>query len=81
MSGVWQFFKKDNVSLKVICVLCKKQYVNPGSSTTNMWNHLKHKHNSKFIELNRIRMGLSKSVPDQGGSLDEDEQVKYYEHF
>lgn len=72
MSEVWQVFRKDDVSLKVMCMLCNKWYVNHGSSTTNMWNHLKLKHKSKYIELDRIRKGLSSSVFDQGLSLNED---------
>lgn len=73
MSEVWQVFKKDDLSLKVVCLLCNKRYVNTGSSTTNMWNHLKFKHKSKFLELDRIRMGLSDSVFYQAVSQDEDE--------
>jgi len=27
--------------------------------TTNLWNHLKFKHKNKFIELDRLRRGVS----------------------
>ncbi|XP_060882143.1 E3 SUMO-protein ligase ZBED1-like [Metopolophium dirhodum] len=76
MSEVWQVFSKDDAGLKVKCSICKKKYANPGSSTTNMWNHLKFKHKPKFIELDRIRMGLSGSAFNQdvfNVSIDEDE--------
>jgi hypothetical protein len=73
MSEVWQVFRKDDDALKVMCMLCNKWYVNIGSSTTNMWNHLKYKHRSKYIELDRIRKGLSSSVFHQDVSLNEDE--------
>jgi len=76
MSEVWQVFSKDDAGLKVKCSLCKKKYANPGSSTSNMWNHLKFKHKPKFIELDRIRMGLSGSAFNQdvsNVSIDEDE--------
>jgi BED zinc finger len=73
MSDVWHVFKKDDVGLKVICSLCNKRYVNSGSSTTNMWNHLKFKHKSKFIELDNIRRGLSGSTFNHSISIDNDE--------
>ncbi|KAL4130609.1 hypothetical protein QTP88_008030 [Uroleucon formosanum] len=71
MSEIWQVFKKDDGG-KVICVSCNKKYANPGSSTTNMWNHLRFKHKPKFLELDRLRRGLS-GVFDQGASIDNDE--------
>jgi len=76
MSEVWQVFSKDDAGLKVTCSICKKKYANPGSSTTNMWNHLKFKHKPKCIELDRIRMGLSGSAFNQdvfNVTIDEDE--------
>jgi hypothetical protein len=73
MSEIWQVFKKDDDALKVICMLYNKRYVNPGLSATNIWNHLKYKHRSKYIELDRTRKGLSSSALDQGVSLSEDE--------
>lgn len=72
MSEIWQVFKKDDGG-KVICVSCNKKYANPGSSTTNMWNHLRFKHKPKFLELDRLRRGLSGGVFDQGASIDNDE--------
>lgn len=73
VSDVWQIFKKDDVSLKIVCTLCNKQYANSGSSTTNMWNHLKFKHKSKCVELDQIRKGFSRSVFSQGLFVDKDE--------
>jgi hypothetical protein len=67
MSEVWQIFKKDELNSKVICNLCNKQYKNAGSSTTNLWNHLKFKHKTKFNELDQFRRGVS------GFTIDEDE--------
>lgn len=59
MSEAWQVFTKHANGIKVICNLCSKQYVNSGSNTTNLWNHLKFKHKMKYIELDRIRRGVS----------------------
>lgn len=59
MSEVWQVFTKHENGIKVICKLCSKHYVNSGSNTTNLWNHLKFKHKTKYIELDRLRRGVS----------------------
>ncbi|KAL4083743.1 hypothetical protein QTP88_029059 [Uroleucon formosanum] len=53
INEVWQVFTKDAHSIKVICQICFKQYINSGSNTINLWNHL------KFIELDRLRRGVS----------------------
>lgn len=59
MSEVWQVFNKHENGINVICTICKKQYVNSGSNTTNLWNHLKFKHQLKYTELDRLRRGVS----------------------
>ncbi|KAF0749986.1 zinc finger BED domain-containing protein 1-like [Aphis craccivora] len=59
MSEVWQVFTKHENGTKVICKICSKHYVNSGSNTTNLWNHLKFKHKNKYIELDRLRRGVS----------------------
>lgn len=61
MSEVWQAFKKRENGVRVTCLLCDKSYSNPGSNTTNLWNHLKGKHKSKYIELDQIRRGVTSS--------------------
>jgi len=61
MSEAWQAFKKQENGVRVICLLCNKSYSNPGSNTTNLWNHLKGKHKSKYIELDQIRRGVTSS--------------------
>lgn len=71
MSEVWQVFTKDAHNIKVICKICLKQYVNSGSNTTNLWNHLKFKHKKKFIELDRLRRGVSGLDVEEANNDDE----------
>ncbi|CAI6358404.1 unnamed protein product [Macrosiphum euphorbiae] len=59
MSEVWQVFTKHENGIKVICKECSGLYINSGSNTTNLLNHLKFKHKKKYIELDRLRRGVS----------------------
>lgn len=45
-SDVWNFFKKGNNASQ--CNLCGKMY-KTGGGTTNLKNHLKRKHSSRFL--------------------------------
>ncbi|XP_022182390.1 zinc finger BED domain-containing protein 1-like [Myzus persicae] len=58
MSEVWQVFTKSEYNHKAICNICKKNYSNSGTNTTNLWSHLKSKHIKKFTELDNLRKGL-----------------------
>lgn len=58
MSEVWQVFTKSEYENKAICNICKKNYSNAGTNTTNLWSHLKSKHIKKFTELDNVRKGL-----------------------
>lgn len=58
MSQVWNIFSKDESGRRATCFICSKSISNTGTNTTNLWNHLRSLHKSKYNELDRLKRGV-----------------------
>lgn len=57
MSLVWNVFTKSECGYRVTCDMCFKSFLNSGSNTKKLWNHLKKSHKGKYNELDKQKRG------------------------
>ena len=53
MSQVYKHYTKDKINQKAQCKLCNKFVPWKGSSTKDLWTHLKNHHSSEYKELKK----------------------------